>query len=84
VTRVAKGSVDLADALQRFHIASEIDVKLAEVTKQRARLLHERSNAQIEKSIVLLAESRRALRAADETLRRQRNYYSVADLKVTG
>jgi hypothetical protein len=66
---MAKGSVELAEAVQ-FHIASEIDVKLAEVMKQRARLLHERSNAQIEQSVVLLAESRRALRAVAAILRR--------------
>ena len=64
-----KESVELS--AKPFHIVSEIDAKLAEAAKQRASLLHERSTARIKQSLILLAESHRALKSAEEILSRE-------------
>jgi hypothetical protein len=75
---MAKGAVELVSTPKRFHIESEIDAKLAEVAKQRPRLLHVRSTAQIKQSLILLAESHRALKSADEILSGEPKYFSPA------
>ena len=58
---------------KRFHIMGRIDSELAEATRQRARFLHERSAAQIDRSVALLAESRKVLESADEILNGERS-----------